>query len=158
MSNSSHPGPASPDQGDDRADALGGAPRERRSTRPIGSRDPNPRLAAAQYVARHRLQPYQRALTGIAVAAFGAGATVVAHLRQSGRTRRLTFVVDAASPEAGLDYEAFLPLERAFWTAYAHMPKPDVPMVVAIRPARGWCRAEALAPFFVHLPTPDDAT
>jgi hypothetical protein len=158
MADSSHPGPASPDQGEDRDDAPGGAPRERRSTRPIGSREANPRLAAAQYVARHRLQIFQRALAGIAVAAFGGGATVVPHLRQSGRTRRLTFVVDAASPEAGRDYEAFLPRERAFWIAYAHMPKPDVPMVVAIRPARGWCRAEALAPFFVHLPTPDDAT
>ena len=158
MANSSPPGPASPEQGEDRDDAAGGAPRERRSTRPIGSREANPRLAAAQYVARHRLQLFQRALAGLAVAAFGPDATVVAHLRQSGRTRRLTFVVDAASPEAGLDYAAFLPLERAFWTAYAHMPKPDVPMVVAVRPARGWCRAEALAPFFVHLRTPDDAT
>ena len=158
MANTSHPGPGSPDEGQDRDDASGGAPRERRSTRPIGSREANPRLAAAQYVVRHRLQPFQRALSGLAIAAFGADATVVAHLRQSGRTRRLTFVVDAASPEAGRDYAAFLPLERAFWTAYAHMPKPDVPMAVAIRPARGWCRAEALAPFFVHLRTPDDPT
>jgi hypothetical protein len=147
--------PASPER--DERDATG-APIERRSHRPIGSPGANPRLAAAQYVARHRLEPFQRALTGLAMAAFGPEASVVAHLRQSGHTRRLTFVVDAASPEAGLDYEAFLPLERAFWTAYAHMPKPDVPMVVAVRPARGWCRAEALAPFFVHLPTPDDPT
>ena len=158
MADTSHRGPASPDQGDDQDEARAGAPRERRSTRPIGSREANPRLAAAQYVARHRLQPFQRALTGLATAAFGPDATVVAHLRQTGRTRRVTFVVDAASPEAGLDYATFLPAEQAFWTAYAHMPKPDVPMVVAIRPARGWCRAEALAPFFVHLPTPDDAT
>jgi hypothetical protein len=142
----------------ERDDGEPGAATERRSRRPIGAPEPNPRLAAAQYVARHRLEIYQRALLGIAVAAFGPHASVVAHLRQSGRTRRLTFVVDAASPEAGLDYAAFLPRERAFWTAYAHMPKPDLPMIVAVRPARGWCRAEALAPFFVHLPTVDDAT
>jgi hypothetical protein len=28
-------------------------------------------------------------------------------------------------------------------------------MLVAVRPARGWSRVEALAPFFTHLPTPD---
>jgi hypothetical protein len=54
-----------------------------------------------------------------------------------------------------VDYGAFLPRERAFWTAYAQVPKPDVALAVAVRPARGWCRAEALAPFFTHLPTSD---
>jgi hypothetical protein len=131
---------------------------ERRQRRPVGATDANPRLAAAQYVARHRLEPFYRALGGLAIAVFGSEATVVPHLRQQGRHRRLTFVVDAASPEAGLDYAAFLPLEQAFWTAYAHVPKPDVPLTVAIRPARGWCRTEALAPFFTNLPTPDEAT
>lgn len=131
---------------------------ERRRRRVVGSGDVNPRLAAAQYVVRHRLEPFHQALGGLAIAVFGPEATVVPHLRQSGRTRRLVFVVDAASPEASLDYAAFLPMEQAFWTAYAHVPKPDVPLGVAIRPARGWCRTEALAPFFVHLPTPDDAT
>ena len=47
---------------------------------------------------------------------------------------------------------------KAFWTAYAHVPKPDVPFAVAIRPARGWCRSEALAPLFAFLPTVEDAT
>jgi hypothetical protein len=131
---------------------------ERRQRRVIGSGDTNPRLAAAQYVARHRLEPFYRALGGLAIAVFGPEATVVPHLRRDGRSKRLVFVVDAASPEATVDYASFLPLEQAFWTAYAHVPKPDLPLGVAIRPARGWCRTEALAPFFVHLPTPGDAT
>ena len=131
---------------------------ERRQRRPLGSTEPNPRLAAAQYVIRHRLEPFYRALGGLAIAVFGSEATVVPHLRQVGRRRRLTFVIDAASPEASLDYAAFLPLEQAFWTAYAHVPKPDVPLTVAIRPARGWCRSEALAPFFTNLPTSDEVT
>ncbi|MDF1502789.1 hypothetical protein [Roseisolibacter sp. H3M3-2] len=131
---------------------------ERRQRRQIGAEAPNPRLAAAQYVSRHRLEPFYRALGGLAIAVFGPDATVVPHLRREGRRQRLTFVVDAASPEATLDYAAFLPLEQAFWTAYAHVPKPEVPLAVAIRPARGWCRTEALAPFFTNLPTPDEAT
>ncbi len=131
---------------------------ERRRRRPVGSEEPNPRLAAAQYVARHRLEAFQRALGGLALAVFGPEATVVPHLRSMGRARRLIFVVDAADAQAGVDYAAFLPREQAFWTAYAHVPKPDLPFMVAIRPARGWCRTEALAPFFVHLPTSDDVT
>jgi len=80
----------------------------------------------------------------------------VAHLRADGRKQLLTFVVDAADPQAGLDYSQFLPREHSFWTAYAQLPKPNVPFAVAIRPARGWCRSEALAPFFAYLPTHDD--
>ena len=129
---------------------------ERRRRRVIGSAH-HPRVAAAQFVARHRLDAFQRALAGLAVAVFGAEATVVAHLRAEGRKQRLTFVVDAADPQATVDYAQFLPREQAFWTAYAQIVKPpDVPFVVAIRPARGWCRSEALAPFFTYLPTRDD--
>jgi hypothetical protein len=68
------------------------------------------------------------------------------------------FVVDAADPTANVDYSVFLEREQTFWTAYAHVPKPDVPFAVAIRPARGWCRSEALAPFFAFLPTVDGET
>ncbi len=141
---------------------IGGAPDgarpERRRRRVVGTGEANPRLAAAQFVARHRLEPFHRALAGLAIAVFGPDATVVPHLRTLGRQRRLTFVVDAADAQAGIDYAQFLPREHAFWTAYAHVPKPDVPLVVAIRPARGWCRSEALAPFFSYLPTADEAT
>jgi hypothetical protein len=80
------------------------------------------------------------------------------HMRTVSGRPRLTFVVDAADPSATIDYEQFLPRERAFWTAYAHVPKPDVPFVVAIRPARGWCRIEALAPLFALMPTSDMET
>ena len=112
-------------------------------------------FAARRYVARHRLSPFLSALQGLAMAVFGPAATVVPHLRTSGGVRRLTLVVDAADPMATVDYAAFLPRERAFWTAYAQVPRPDVPMIVAVRPARGWCRVEALAPLFTELRTPD---
>jgi hypothetical protein len=118
----------------------------------------SPRVAAAQYVARHRLEAFERALGGLAVAVFGAEATVVPHLRANGRRQQLVFVVDAADPSANVDYAAFLPREQTFWTAYAHVPKPDVPFTVAIRPARGWCRSEALAPLFAFLPAVEDAS
>ncbi len=131
---------------------------DRRQRRPVTSAERNPRTDVAQYIARHRLEPFHRALFGLAVAVFGPDATVVPHLRTVAGKRRLTFVVDAASPEAGVDYEAFLPMERAFWTAYAHVPKPDVPFVVAVRPARGWCRLEALAPMFAFMPTSEFET
>ncbi len=137
-------------------DAPGSSDRpERRRRRVLGS-DANPRIAAAQHVARHRLEPFQRALAGLAVSVFGAEATVVAHLRADGRRQRLTFVVDAADPHATVDYAQFLPREQAFWTAYAQLQKPDLPFAVAIRPARGWCRSEALAPLFAYLPTSDE--
>jgi hypothetical protein len=140
----------------DRPAASGGRP-DRRVRRVPGSAR-NPRLAAAQFVARHRLEPFERALGGLAEAVFGPEATVVAHLRASRRGPQLTFVVDAADPEAGVDYAAFVPRENTFWTAYAHLPKPGVPFVVAIRPARGWCRSEALAPLFAYLPAVEDPT
>lgn len=115
----------------------------------------SPRTDAAQYVARHRLDNFHRVLHGLAVAVFGDEASVVPHMRTVGGRQRLTFVIDAADPAAGVDYEHFVPRERAFWTAYAHIPKPDVPFIVAIRPARGWCRVEALAPLFALMPTAD---
>lgn len=127
---------------------------DRRHRRVLGSAR-NPRVAAAQFVARNRLEPFQRALAGLAVSVFGAEATVVAHLRAERRTQRLTFVIDAADPQAGVDYSHFVPQEGAFWTAYAQLAKPDVPFAVAIRPARGWCRTEAHPPFFAYLPNQD---
>jgi hypothetical protein len=131
---------------------------DRRRPHPVTGGDPNPRNDAARFIARHRLEPFHRALWGLAVAVFGEPATVVPHMRSVGGRQRLTFVVDAADPTASLDYEHFLPRERAFWTAYAHVPKPDVPFAVAIRPARGWCRLEALAPLFAFMPTADEDT
>jgi hypothetical protein len=128
---------------------------DRRQHRPVVAAGPSPRSDAAQYVARHRLEPFHRALYGLAIAVFGDEATVVPHMRTIGGRRRLTFVVDAADPAAGVDYEQFVPRERAFWTAYAHVPKPEIPFIVAIRPARGWCRVEALAPLFALMPTAD---
>lgn len=116
----------------------------------------SPRVAAAQHVARHRLEPFLRALAGLAMSVFGEAATVVPHLRGEGRRRRLTFVVDAADPQATVDYAQFLPREQAFWTAYTQLPKPEAPFAVAIRPARGWCRSEALAPFFAYVRAADD--
>jgi hypothetical protein len=103
-------------------------------------------------------RPFERALGGLAVAVFGDEATVVPHLRANGKRQQLVFVVDAADPSANVDYAAFLPREQTFWTAYAHVPKPDVPFTVAIRPARGWCRSEALAPLFAFLPAVEDAS
>jgi hypothetical protein len=136
--------------------AAGDAQPERRRPHVVGDR--NPRLAAAKHVARHRLDAFERALGGLAVAVFGPEATVVPHLRANGRRQQLVFVVDAADPTANVDYSVFLEREQTFWTAYAHVPKPDVPFAVAIRPARGWCRSEALAPFFAFLPTVDGET
>lgn len=150
------PNPIDPPPSVARAAPDGDRP-DRRRGRVIGG-ERNPRLAAAQHVARHRLEPFERALAGLAVAVFGAEATVVPHLRANGKRTQLVFVVDAADPSANVDYGAFLPREQTFWTAYAHLPKPDVAFAVAIRPARGWCRSEALAPFFAFLPTADDAT
>jgi hypothetical protein len=137
---------------------TGGADRPERRRRRVLGTERNPRVVAAQYVARHRLDGFERTLAGLAVSVFGPEATVVPHLRANGRRQQLTFVVDAADPSANVDYMAFLPREQTFWTAYAHVPKPAVPFAVAIRPARGWCRSEALAPFFAFLPTAEDVT
>jgi hypothetical protein len=113
------------------------------------------RADVARYMSRHRLEDLHRVLQLIAMAVFGAEATVVPHLRGVGVERRLTFVVDAADPSATVRYVDFLPRERAFWAAYAAVEKPNVPFAVAIRPARGWSRTEALAPLFTALPFPE---
>jgi hypothetical protein len=117
------------------------------------------RVAVHRYLARHRLLEFHRALAGLANTVFGPQATVAAHLRTMGGRARLAFVVDAADPSACVQYEAFIPYEQAFWTAYAQLPKPDhANFVVAIRPARGWSRVEALAPLFSWFPVVDDLT
>ena len=128
---------------------------ERRQQRTVTGAERSPRADVAQFVTRHRLEPFHRALCGLAIAVFGDEATVVPHFRTVSGRKRLTFVVDAADASATIDYGGFLPREHAFWTAYAHVPKPDVPFVVAVRPARGWCRLEALAPMFAFMPTAD---
>jgi hypothetical protein len=150
------PNPQDPTAATGRPSTEGGRP-ERRARRVPGAPS-NPRVEAAQYVARHRLENFERALYGLAVSVFGQEASVVAHLRRSRGRPQLTFVIDAADPSAGVNYAAFLPREEAFWTAYAHVPKPDVHFAVAIRPARGWCRSEALAPLFAFLPAVESAT
>ena len=117
------------------------------------------RAATTRFIAQHRLDEFHRVLYAIAVAVFGPAATVVPHLRRVPRGQRLTFVVDAADPSALVSYEDFMPREQAFWTAYAQLPKPrHVSFAVAIRPARGWSRGEALAPFFAWLPPPEQQT
>lgn len=117
------------------------------------------RAAVSRAIGRHRLEAFQKTLAGLAVAVFGQQATVVAHLRTSSARQWVTFVVDAADPMSIVQYEEFLPRERAFWTAYAQLPKPvGAQYIVAIRPARGWCRVEALAPLFSMLQPPDAIT
>ena len=120
--------------------------RERRGgrTKPLARR-----AAVKRAITRQRLEDFQEVLNGLAVAVFGEQATVVAHLRASAGREWLTFVVDAADPTSVVQYEEFLPRERAFWTAYSQIVKPTgAKFVVAIRPARGWCRVEALSPLF----------
>jgi len=117
------------------------------------------RAAVGRAIGRHRLGDFQNALTGIAIAVFGQQATVVAHLRTSSGRQWVTFVVDAADPASVVQYEDFVPRERAFWTAYAQLTKPaGVKFMVAIRPARGWCRVEALAPLFSTMQPADTLT
>lgn len=107
------------------------------------------RAAVNRAIGRHRLEDFQQTLAGLAIAVFGQQATVVPHLRTSSGREWVTFVVDAADPASVLQYKAFLPREQAFWTAYAQISKPvGVQFMVAVRPARGWCRVEALAPLF----------
>jgi hypothetical protein len=109
-----------------------------------------------RYLARHRLSGFGDELATLATAVFGPQATVVPHLRRVGGDQRLTFVIDAAWPAASVDYTDFLPYEQAFWTAYAQLAKPpEERFIVAIRPARGWSRVEALAPFFAYLRPPE---
>jgi hypothetical protein len=137
--------------------ASGDAPfRERRhATGGVVAR----RAAVGRAIGRHGLEDFQNTLTGLAVAVFGQQATVVAHLRTSSGRQWVTFVVDAADPMSVVQYEDFLPRERAFWTAYAQLAKPvGVQFMVAIRPARGWCRVEALAPLFSMMQPPEELT
>ena len=150
MANAHNPSGAAPEP---TAAPESAARPDRRRRRAVTSAERNPRTDVAQYIARHRLEPFHRALFGLAVAVFGPDATVVPHIRTVAGKKRLTFVVDAADASASVDYGAFLPRERAFWTAYAHVPKPELPFLVAVRPARGWCRIEALAPMFAFMPT-----
>ncbi len=117
------------------------------------------RMAVQRAVTRQRLEDFHATLGGLAVAVFGEQATVVAHLRRSADRDLLTFVVDAADPVSVVQYEDFLPRERAFWTAYAQIVKPaGAQFIVAVRPARGWCRVEALAPLFSIMPPPEYVT
>lgn len=108
-----------------------------------------------RWMAQYDLEEFRDLVERLAQAAFGEAATVMPHLRRSRGRQYLVFVVDAACPEAGTNYGAFLPMEQAFWTAYASLPKPASSFVVAVRPARGWCRAEALMPVYTTLQTPE---
>ena len=117
------------------------------------------RAAVHRAIAKQRLEDFQETLGGLAIAVFGEQATVVAHLRTSAGRQWLTFVVDAADPVSVVQYDDFLPRERAFWTAYAQLVKPvGAQFIVAIRPARGWCRVEALAPLFSLMQPPELST
>ena len=141
-------GPDRPEGGDS---VTGSQPktlvmRERRAAtvKPVARR-----AAVNRAISRHRLEDFHQTLSGLAIAVFGEQATVVAHLRTSAGREWLTFVVDAADPTSVVQYDEFLPREHAFWTAYAQIIKPvGARFIVAIRPARGWCRVEALAPLF----------
>ena len=133
---------------------AGQATAERRRTRTLA--DQRRQWAEVRrWVARHELEPFRDLVEQLAQAAFGSAATVMPHLRRSRGRQYLVMVVDAACPEAGTNYGGFLPMEQAFWTAYATIPKPTAPFVVAVRPARGWCRAEALMPLYTTLQTPE---
>jgi hypothetical protein len=112
----------------------------------------------SRWLRHHDLVEFRELLERLAQLVFGSAATVMPHLRRSHGHRYLVFVVDAACPEAGTDYESFVPLEQAFWTAYATIPKPPSAFVVAVRPARGWCRSEALMPVFAQLRAPEEVT
>ena len=102
-------------------------------------------------IERYKLEPFLQLLTRLAQVVFGPSATVMPHLRGRQRQRHVAFIVDAAHPEALASYEEFLPLEKQFWTAYGTLPKPAAPFLVAIRPARGWVRNEALAPIYTEF-------
>ena len=137
---------------------LGGnaRPRERRNA---GGSPVARRVAVGRAIGHHRLDDFQHTLAGLAIAVFGQQATVVPHLRTSSGRQWVTFVIDAADPASVVHYEDFLPRERAFWTAYAQLEKPvGAQFMVAIRPARGWCRVEALAPLFSTMQPPEIVT
>jgi hypothetical protein len=116
------------------------------------------RTAVIRWIEQNRVEPFLLLLVRLARAIFGPDATVVPHLRWSRGRRYLVFVVDAAHPEAGLRYDEFLPLEQAFWGTYARLPKPNASFMVAVRPSRGWCRSEALAPMFALFQLPEEVT
>jgi len=140
---------------------MGGTGKEDRSEPPSGPEVQERRVSRAKaarrakisrVIGKYRLEDFHKTLSGLAIAVFGEQATVVAHLRVLAGREWLTFVVDAADPTSVLQYDEFLPRERAFWTAYAQLVKPvGAQYMVAIRPARGWCRVEALAPLFSML-------
>ena len=143
MSGTDKPKPGQPET---IPDQNHGAIRERRAAtaRPVARR-----AAVHRAMTRQRLDDFHATLGGLAIAVFGEQATVVAHIRTSSGREWLTFVVDAADPASVVKYEDFLPREQAFWTAYAQIVKPvGARFMVAVRPARGWCRVEALAPLF----------
>jgi hypothetical protein len=132
-------------------EGVGRAERRQASGRSLARR-----AAVKRAIGRQRLADFHQTLSGLAIAVFGEQATVVAHLRASSGREWLTFVVDAADPTSVVQYDDFLPRERAFWTAYAQVVKPvGAQFMVAIRPARGWCRVEALAPLFSVLQPAD---
>ena len=135
------------------AEGVRGSDPERRQR---GGRLVARRAAVQRAITKQRLEDFHETLGGLAIAVFGEQATVVAHLRTSSGRQWLTFVVDAADPASVVQYEDFLPRERAFWTTYAQLVKPvGAQFVVAIRPARGWCRVEALAPLFSLMQPPE---
>lgn len=106
------------------------------------------RTALQKFIEQHDLQMFGDVLAQLAHTVFGPRASVVAHLRRHEGAEYVAYVVDAADPTATVRYDAFLPRERTFWSLFASLPKPQAPFAVAVRPARGWCRVEALAPVF----------
>ena len=146
MSGTGKPSGKAPDRGS--GERIGGEVERRLGRSKAVAR----RAAVTRAISRQRLEDFHETLSGLAVAVFGEQATVVAHLRVSSGREWLTFVVDAADPASVVQYDEFLPRERAFWVAYAQLVKPaGARFMVAIRPARGWCRVEALAPMFSTL-------
>ena len=106
------------------------------------------RTALRKFIDKHELSAFGLVLAQLAHNVFGPRATVVAHIRRHEGQEYLAYVVDAADPSAAVRYDAFMPRERTFWSLFAAMPKPQAPIAVAVRPARGWCRVEALAALF----------
>ena len=152
MSGTDRPG----NRAGNRAEADGKVVEERRltKTKPVARR-----AAVKRAISHNRLEDFHHTLTGLAIAVFGEQATVVAHIRTASGREWLTFVVDAADPASVVQYEDFLPRERAFWIAYAQLVKPvGARFMVAVRPARGWCRVEALAPLFSTMQPPEIVT
>ena len=140
-------------EGPTRAESISGRDPERRQR---GGGLVARRAAVHRAITKQRLEEFQETLGGLAIAVFGEQATVVAHLRTSAGRQWLTFVVDAADPVSVVQYDDFLPRERAFWTAYAQLVKPvGSQFMVAVRPARGWCRVVALAPLFSLMQPPE---